>query len=522
MPFGNQQDNNNLPLFAPTKGQMIYLCDTIKNMEKLSKYQAVCSAIEQANGNPISVQGICDKTNLSTKAVRIAIDYLEESGHIKTIEMKPKSYIIIKKCSDNPFLRQKPDKENVKEDKKCKCSENQNVAGYLPLFAPICPTDYQGLKVVFAPICPYLPLNENQPKLSTTNFNAICPYLPLFAPLIINDLTAICPYLPQTKGKYQNFRLDNGKNNGVKDTLREKTYKRHPKKFRNWKKIANFYASKSSGYQDCSQLYNIFDEKLAHEVFNKYIPLFKTYYLYLSQKFQNFQKQADFKVINKKTEPEVSEILKDKISEKFTKENLTKENLIIPELNKESESKDSIPITQESNLTLDARENPFLAPALPYTATPDPLKPETQELPKGHMAGDEPKKPTKNASKSVKELPPCLTTFEAYKDDLRKFYDEIRRKEPKAVKFIDDMTNRYNNLDFIKTLDMNCKDYWGTEDGYKQKLKAFKGSKAEGYKIDWYKTFTNTFKFPSNRLYKKFAQDEYKGLPHGYMDLNAK
>jgi hypothetical protein len=514
-------------------------------MEKVSKYQAVCSAIEQANGNPISIAGICKITNLSTKAVRIAIDYLEESGHIKAIEMKPKSYFIIKKCNENSFLRQGADKQNNSNEKKCKCADNQDNKSYLPLFAPICPTDYQALNHLFAPICPYLPLNGFQQKLSTGEFAPICPYLPLFAPLIINQLASICPYLPlfapndvKNKGKYQNFRYDNQKNNSVTDTLSKPKFERNPKKPRNWQKISNFYASKSNSCTNCSQPSNLFDEKLAYEVCFKYIPLISNIIYYSLQNFQNFSEQYKSQVINNGKDNIPQQKKEGLNEEKLTKEKEDLKDKNIPQTIKDNIPPPPEPKTQKLNFTLEAEKNPTGSPVSPDpaiavppatgTTTTSPIEPETQtptgNSPAGHPTNSsvDTKKSNKVAYNGKKELPACLSTFEAYKDDLRKFYDEIRRKEPKAVKLMDDMTNRYNNLDFMKTLDMNCKDYWGTEEGYKQKLKAFKTSKSENYEIDWYKTFTNSLKFASNRLYKNFKQEDYKGLPHGYMDLNAR
>lgn len=185
-------------------------------------------------------------------------------------------------------------------------------------------------------------------------------------------------------------------------------------------------------------------------------------------------------------------------------------------------------------------------PPLQNTADSEPnqLPLEEEKEEKNHArvvhggGDDEPKTPnTDSTPKTSRRLndnlpsgiPLYLEDFEAYKTHLREFYVSFVNGEPKTIKFIDEMCNRYPNLDFQKTLTMNLVDYWATEEGYKTKLKAaklaVKTNKGKDYHIDWFKTLATSFKYPTNRLYKQkdkpAKQEVSTSLPYGYMDLNA-
>lgn len=217
----------------------------------------------------------------------------------------------------------------------------------------------------------------------------------------------------------------------------------------------------------------------------------------------------------------------EEFSDENSKEIKIKNELENPNVKNPIEETQDNPLPQKPNISLNPEKTQVEACGF-NVATSNKADMQSENNPKQANANSAPKTLHKSDDDMPDGIPIYLRTFEGYKTHLKAFFEEFAQNKPKAIRFMDEMCNRYNNLDFPKSLKMNVVDYWATEEAYQLKLKsaklAVRKNKNKPYEIDWYKTMTNSLKFAGNRLYKKFdgqAKPQPSGLPHGFIDLNA-
>lgn len=94
------------------------------------------------------------------------------------------------------------------------------------------------------------------------------------------------------------------------------------------------------------------------------------------------------------------------------------------------------------------------------------------------------------------------TDFNIYVSELRIAFKEILTPE-----YISEREKFHPYLDISKTIEKACKDYWSTEEGWKNK------KKSKTQTINWKSTFNNSLTQKMNQVYKPKNSDGSSGKP---------
>lgn len=100
------------------------------------------------------------------------------------------------------------------------------------------------------------------------------------------------------------------------------------------------------------------------------------------------------------------------------------------------------------------------------------------------------------------EAPDWKTDFNIYVSELRIAFKEILTPE-----YISEREKFHPYLDISKTIEKACKDYWSTEEGWKNK------KKSKTQTINWKSTFNNSLTQKMNQVYKPKNSDGSSGKP---------